>query len=61
MKLYQIVVPKDDGLKVMNDLGDLGRVQFLDLNMSETPTSLKFTSDIRKIEETERKLYYLKD
>ena len=59
MKLYQITVPKDDSQTVMNELGDLGKVQFLDLNVNESPLNLPFTADIRKIEESERKLQYL--
>ena len=59
MKLYQIQVPKDVSPEVMNELGDLGKVQFLDLNVNESPLKLPFTAPIRKIEESERKLQYL--
>ena len=61
MKLYQIQVPKDNSDDVMNELGDLGKVQFLDLNANESPINLRFTDDIRKLEEAERKLAYIQE
>ncbi len=59
MRLYQIAVAKDDAQVVMNELGDLGRVQFIDLNTHLSPLALPFTQDIRQIEDSERKLNYL--
>ena len=50
---------KDDAQVVMNELGDLGRVQFIDLNTQLSPLALPFTQDIRQIEDSERKLNYL--
>ena len=47
MRLYQIAVAKDDAQVVMNELGDLGRVQFIDLNTHLSPLALPFTQDIR--------------
>lgn len=61
MRLYQVQVPKDDSDAVMNELGDLGKVQFLDLNAHESPLTLTFTTDIRKIEEAERSLAFLQE
>ena len=59
MKLYQLMVPKDDATKVLNRFGSLGKVQFLDLNAETSPLLLPYTNMIRNIEESERKLIYL--
>lgn len=61
MKLYQIQVPKDNSDEVMNELGDIGKVQFLDLNAHESPLNLNFTAEVRKIEEAERRLAFLQE
>lgn len=59
MKLYQVTVPKDDANKVLNRFGALGKVQFLDLNAETSPLILPYTTMIRNLEESERKLIYL--
>ena len=56
MKLYQVTVPKDDANKVLNRFGALGKVQFLDLNAETSPLILPYTTMIRNLEESERKL-----
>jgi hypothetical protein len=61
MKLYSLQVPKDDAWNVMNELGDIGHCQFLDLNKDEAPGNLAFTRQIKSCEESERKLAYLFD
>ena len=43
MKLYQITADKDDANNILNELGDLGVVQFLDLNSDESPFALPYT------------------
>ena len=43
MKLYQITADKDDSNLILNELGDLGKVQFVDLNSDESPFSLPHT------------------
>ena len=59
MRLYQLNVPKDDAWNVMNEFGDVGKAQFIDLNKDESPYNLPYTAQIKSCEETERKLSYL--
>jgi hypothetical protein len=56
MQLYQITIPKDDSWDVMNQLGNLNAVHFIDLNKGEQPFSLPYTNQIKRCEETERKI-----
>ena len=59
MKLYQLTVPKDDAQSVMNEFGDIGFCQFIDLNTEESPYNLPYTPQLKQCEETERRLAYL--
>lgn len=59
MKLYQVTVPKDFANKVINKFGELGKLQFVDLNTDVSPLALPYTNVVRSIEESERKLVYL--
>ncbi len=43
MRLYQLTFPKDDAWNVMNEFGDLGQAQFIDLNTEAAPYDLPFT------------------
>jgi len=43
MRLYQMTVHVDDAWNVMNELGDIGLAQFIDLNKEETPYNLPYT------------------
>lgn len=61
MRLYQLNVPKDDAWNVMNEFGDVGKAQFIDLNKDESPYNLPYTNQIKSCEETERKLQYILD
>ena len=44
MRLYQLNVPKDDAWNVMNEFGDVGKAQFIDLNKDESPYNLPYTA-----------------
>ena len=59
MKLYQLTLPKDDVEAAMNELGDIGLAQFIDLNVEVSPYNLPYSQRIKLIEESERKLTYL--
>ena len=61
MRLYQLTVPKDDAWNIMNDFGDIGLAQFIDLNREEVPYNLPYTTVIKSCEEAERKLNSLLD
>ena len=56
MSLYQITMPKDDSWQVMNKLGDTDALHFIDLNKGEQPFNLPYAQQIKKCEETERRL-----
>jgi hypothetical protein len=43
----------------MNQFGDLGKGQFVELNKDEAPHSLPFTKQVKQCEEAERKLQFL--
>jgi hypothetical protein len=43
----------------MNELGELGICQFLDLNKETSPKDLPYKAQIKSCEESERKLSYL--
>ena len=47
MKLYQLTVPKDDAQSVMNEFGDIGFAQFIDLNQDESPYNLPYFKVIK--------------
>ena len=54
-------MPKDDAWNVLNEFGDIGQTQFIDLNKEESPYNLPYTTQVKQCEETERKLSYLMD
>jgi hypothetical protein len=56
MMLYQITIPKDDAWDVMNSLGSLNVAHFINLNKGEQPFALPYSSQIKRCEETERRL-----
>ena len=59
--LYNLQVPKDDAQRILNKLGDIGQAHFIDLNNDASPLALPYTTDIKNIEDTERKLQSLLD
>ena len=61
MKLYQLKVQKDEAWNVMNQFGELGKAQFVELNKDEAPHSLPFTKQVKQCEEAERKLQFILD
>lgn len=42
MDLYQILVPKDNDWDIINELGQLNSIQFIDLNREEHPHNLRY-------------------
>jgi V-type H+-transporting ATPase subunit a len=59
MTLFQIRVPKDDAWDVMNQLGGLDIAHFINLNKGEQPFNLPYANQIKRCEETERRLLYI--
>lgn len=56
MTLYQIAIPKDDAWDVMNQIGNLNLAHFIDLNKEEQPFNLPYANQIKRCEETERRI-----
>ena len=56
MDLFQILVPKDNDWDIMNELGLLNCLQFIDLNKEEQPYSLRYISQVKRAEEAMKKL-----
>jgi V-type H+-transporting ATPase subunit a len=51
-----MTMPKDDAWFIMNSLGLLGQVHFVDLNKGEQSFHLPYTGQIRRCDETLRRL-----
>jgi hypothetical protein len=56
MTLFQIRVPKDDAWEVMNHLGEMDVAHFINLNKTEQPFNLPYANQIKRSEETERRI-----
>jgi hypothetical protein len=52
-------MPKDDAWDVMNQLGGLDLAHPINLNRGEQPFNLPYASQIKRCEETERRLLYI--
>jgi hypothetical protein len=50
------VIPKDNDWEIMNELGHVNFLHFVDLNKAEQPHHLKYFSYLRRAEETLRQL-----
>lgn len=61
MALYQISVQKDDSWNILNNIGDIGKTHFIDINLEESPYNLPYTQQIKNCEESEKKLSYIFD
>ena len=65
--LFYINIPKklflqsDAAYSCISELGELGLVQFRDLNSELSPFQRKFVAELRRCDEMERKLRYLED
>ena len=51
-----MTMPKDDAWFIMNELGTLGAVHFVDLNKGEQTFSLPYANQIRRCDESLRRL-----
>lgn len=53
MDLYEIMIPKDNDWDIMNELGKLNCLHFVDLNKGEQPHHLRYFDQVRRGEEAE--------
>ena len=56
MSLYQLTVPKDEAWEVMNSLGNENKAHFINMNKGEQPFNLPYSAQVKRCEETERRL-----
>jgi len=54
MSLYEITIPKDNAWDIMNELGNLNCIHFMDLNKTEQVFNLEYAPLIKRWEETEK-------
>lgn len=59
MSLIQLFIPSEVAHATVTELGELGNVQFKDLNPDVTPFQRSFVSDIRRIDEMDRRIRFL--
>ena len=59
MGYYSIVIPIDQAWEVLNQLGKLSAVQFVDQNSDQQVFNRRYASYIRRCEEAERRLRFL--
>lgn len=48
MSLYEISIPKDNAWEIMNSLGNLDALHFVDLNTNEQPFNLTFATSVKR-------------
>lgn len=59
MDLYEITIPKDNAWEIMNKLGDIGVMHFINLNKEEQVFNLTFAPFIKRCEETEKRISFI--
>ncbi|KAK0539576.1 H(+)-transporting V0 sector ATPase subunit a [Tilletia horrida] len=61
MSLIQLYIPSEVCHATVYELGQLGNVQFKDLNPEVTPFQRTYVADVRRIDEMDRRLRFLYD
>lgn len=58
VELYQVTMPKDDAWYIINEIGNNCNVHFVDLNKGEQTFSLPYASQLKRCDETLRRIEY---
>ncbi|XP_077225892.1 V-type proton ATPase subunit a2-like isoform X2 [Tasmannia lanceolata] len=61
MQLLQLIIPMESAHQTISYLGDLGLLQFKDLNADKSPFQRTYANQIRRCGEMARKLRFFKD
>jgi V-type H+-transporting ATPase subunit a len=61
MTLAQLFLQSESAYACVRELGELGRVQFRDLNPAVSAFQRKFINEVRRCDEMERRLRYLEE
>lgn len=61
MALYEISIPKDDAWDIMNQLGQLDCMHFIDLNKNEQVFALRFANLIKRCDDSEKRITFLQN
>jgi len=59
INLYRLKFHMDDRWKVMNQLGLVSNFHFIDLNKEAQPFDRLYHSNIKRLEESMQKIFYL--
>jgi V-type H+-transporting ATPase subunit a len=59
MKYVSLILSEDAAHECVHNLGELGALQFTDLNPEQTPFQRRYVSYIKRCDEMERKLRYM--
>ena len=59
MFLYEITIPKDNAWDIMNELGNLNSLHFIDLNRNEQVFTLAYAPLIKRCEVTEKRIEFI--
>ena len=61
MELYSLFISKDNSWEIMNELGRMSALHFLDLNQNESIANRTYSSTIKRCDETERRIRFIEE